>query len=545
MVIAIANNLLSENARLLKTEVSKAAYQGVSIAIAAIIIATLSVCWYQNGEITSVGIMQAQKDNFALWLLDCIPFIFGFWGQYSSSVVAYQASALIFDQTQELRNRAENLEKQANYTATHDDVTDLPNRSLFYDRVERSILSANNKNELLAILLIEIANFKEVYDTLGRNSSDQILKQVSSRLQGVVLGEDSVARIDGNIFSILLTDLTDPMEAELLAQHIHKALEPAFIIERLSFAVHANIGIVVFPEHGEDVDTLVQKAGVSLYIASKSNGGYAIYKPSFDEHSPRRLTLMSELRHAIERNELELYYQPKVSMQTSLLYGAEALVRWHHPNHGFISPDEFIPMAERTRMIKPLTLWALKEAFKQCAEWRKQGKELIVSVNLSAKDLHDPELPDLIAGVAASTRVNPEWIVLEITEGSVMTEPEATLNILRRLDEMGYQLSIDDFGTGYSSLAYLKEMPLAELKIDRSFVQDLIENESDDVIVNATINLAHNLKLHVTAEGVETEEIYDRLKDYGCDIAQGYLISKPISAKAFKEWMEEGRWPLS
>ncbi len=545
MVKSIANNLLSENARVLKGEVSKAAYQGVAIAIAAIIIATLSVCWYQDGEITSAGIMQAQKNNFALWLLDCIPFIFGFWGQYSSSVVAYQASALIFDQTQELRNRAENLEKQANYTATHDNVTDLPNRSLFYDRVERAILSANNKNELLAILLIEIANFKEVYDTLGRNSSDQILKQVSSRLQGVVLGEDSVARIDGNIFSILLTDLTDPMEAELLAQHIHKALEPAFIIERLSFAVHANIGIVIFPEHGEDVDTLVQKAGVSLYIASQSNGGYATYKPSFDEYSPRRLTLMSELRHAIERNELELYYQPKVSIQTGLLYGAEALVRWHHPNHGFISPDEFIPMAERTRMIKPLTLWVLKEAFKQCAGWRKQGKELIVSVNLSAKDLHDPELPDLIAGVAASTRVNPEWIVLEITEGSVMIEPEATLNILRRLDEMGYQLSIDDFGTGYSSLAYLKQMPLAELKIDRSFVQDLMENESDDVIVNATINLAHNLKLHVTAEGVETEEIYDRLKDYGCDIAQGYLISKPISAKAFNEWMEEGRWPLS
>jgi len=545
MVIAIANNLLSDNARLLKSEVSKAAYQGVAIAIGTIIIATLSVCWYQNGEISSAGIMHAQQTNFALWVLDCIPFLFGFWGQYSSSVVAYQASALIFDQTLELRNRAEDLEKQANYTATHDDVTDLPNRSLFYDRVGRAILSANNKNELLAILLIEIANFNEVYDTLGRSSSDQILKQVSSRLQGVVLGVDSVARIDGNIFSILLTELTDTMEVELLAKHIQKALEPAFIIERLTFAVHANIGIVIFPEHGEDVDTLVQKAGVSLYVASKSNEGYASYKPSFDEHSPRRLTLMSELRHAIDRNELELYYQPKVSIQTGLLYGVEALVRWHHPSHGFISPDEFIPMAERTRMIKPLTLWVLKEAFKQCSKWRSQGKALIVSVNLSAKDLHDPELPDLIAGVAASTAVNPDWIVLEITEGSVMTDPDATLSILRRLDDMGYQLSIDDFGTGYSSLAYLKEMPLAELKIDRSFVQDIMISENDDVIVNATINLAHNLGLHVTAEGVETEEVFDKLKDYGCDIAQGFLLSKPIAVKDFNDWMDEGRWPLA
>jgi len=202
-------------------------------------------------------------------------------------------------------------------------------------------------------------------------------------------------------------------------------------------------------------------------------------------------------------------------------------------------------MAERTRMIKSLTLWVLKEAFKQCSEWRKQGKELIVSVNLSAKDLHDPELPDLIAGVAASTGVHPEWIVLEITEGSVMSDPDATLCILRRLDEMGYMLSIDDFGTGYSSLAYLKEMPLTELKIDRSFVQDILITENDDVIVNATINLAHNLGLQVTAEGVESEEVFDRLKDYGCDIAQGYLLSKPKAVVDFNKWMDEGRWPLA
>ncbi len=539
---AMANNTFSDNVRVLKSEVSKTAYQGVAVAIASIVIATLAVCFYQNGEISIDGIINAQKNNFALWILDIVPFVFGVWGQYSGSIIAYQASALIFDQTQELRNRAEDLEKQANYAVTHDALTDLPNRGLFYDRVEQAILSANNQNRLLALLLIEIANYKEVYDTLGRTSSDQIIKQISSRLQGVVLGADSVARIDGNIFSILVSDLTDGKEMDLLAEHIQKVLESAFVVERLSVPVHANIGIVHFPLHGEDVDTLVQKAGVALYMATSSNEGYAVYEPSFDEHSPRRLTLMSELRHAIERGQLELYYQPKVSIQDEVLYGAEALVRWHHPKHGFISPDEFIPMAERTRMITQLTLWVLKEAFKHCAAWRKQGKKLTISVNLSAKDLHDPSLPDLIAGVAVSTGIKPEWVILEITESSIMTDPELTLEVIDRLSEMGYQLSIDDFGTGYSSLAYLKQMPLTELKIDRSFVQDILVSENDDVIVNATINLAHNLGFHVTAEGVETEEIMDKLKTYGCDIAQGYYLSKPFSVSAFDKWMIESKW---
>lgn len=542
MIIAIANNLLSDNARILKSEVSKTALQGVIIAIAGIIIATLLVCHYQQGEITIDGIINAQKNNFVLWVLDVIPFIFGFWGQYSSSIIAYQASALIFDQTQELRSKAEDQEKRANYAASHDILTDLPNRNFFYERVEQAILSANNKNRLLSILLVEIANFKDVYDTLGRTSSDQIIKQISSRLQSVVLDTDSVAKIDGNIFSIVVTDPSNDMETELLARHIQVVFEPTFSVDSLSITVHANIGIVHFPGHGEDVDTLVQKAGVALFMASQSNAGYAVYKPSFDKHSPRRLTLMSELRLAIERGELELFYQPKVSIQTETLYGAEALVRWRHPKHGFISPNEFIPMAERTRMINQLTFWVLKEAFQHCAKWRKQGKDLTISVNLSVKDLHNPEFPDLISGVAASASIKPEWIILEITEGSIITDPELTLEVIEHLNHMGYQLSIDDFGTGYSSLAYLKKMPLAELKIDRSFVQDILRSENDDVIVNTTINLAHNLGFHVTAEGVETAEIMSRLKTYGCDIAQGYFLSKPLSVNDFNEWVDNSQW---
>lgn len=543
-MITNANNLLNKNIRLLKTKTSKAAYLGILIAIAAIIIATLIVCYYQTGEISTTGIIQAQKENHALWVLNFVPFVFGFWGQYSNSKVSHPVSKLIVDQTQESQNHADYLKKQANYEITNDPVTDLSNKSFFYDRAEQAIFFANSKNILLAILVIEISNFNDIYDTLGDNCSDQLLKQISSRLRSAAQGADSVARIGGNLFSILLTDTAEKKEVELLAMSIQKALEQPFIRQKLPFSVHANIGITISPDHGEDIDTLIQKATVSVSMAGKSNEGYATYKSSFDQHSPRQLTLMSELRHVIERNELKLFYQPKISIQTNLLYGAEALIRWHHPQYGFISPDEFIPMAERTRMITTLTLWVLKEAFRQCANWRQEGKALIVSVNLSANDLRNPKFPELIADLSASARVQPEWIALEITEGSVMTHPSATMDTLNRLSQMGYLISIDDFGTGYSSLAYLKKMPLSELKIDRSFVQAILTSENDDVIVNATINLAHNLGFHVTAEGVESKEILDKLKAYGCDIAQGHLLSEPVPVVKFNKWMNESEWPL-
>ncbi|MDD2659247.1 MAG: bifunctional diguanylate cyclase/phosphodiesterase [Methylococcales bacterium] len=536
MILTIARSLLSDNVRILKDEASKSAYQGVLIAVAAIIIATMLVSSYSSGGFSPDGIIAAQKNNMALWVLDCIPFVFGFWGQYSSTILVYQAGAMIFDQTQELRNKADNLEKQTSYVSTHDSLTDLPNRALFYDRVERAIISADDQNQLLSILLIEIENFKDVYDTLGRNSSDLVLKQVSIRLKGVSRERDAIAKIDSNVFGFLLTDIVNLTITERLAQTIQEVMEPPFIINHLKVSAHPIIGIVHFPDHGDDVDTLVQRAGVALHMAQQSSSGYCIYEPSFDKHSPKRLTLMSELRNAINRDALEMFYQPKVSIQTGRLLGAEALLRWNHPIHGAISPDEFIPMSENSRTIKHVTLWVLQRAFRNCADWHKQGHDLKISVNLSAKDLHDPELPDIIAGIAASADLKPEWIMLEITEGSIINDPESTLKIMQQLHDMGYQFSIDNFGTGYSSLVYLTKMPLTELKIARPLVMDIMNSENGVTIVKATINLAHNLGLQVTADGVESEEILAKLKDYGCDMAQGYYLSKPLSATDFTQW---------
>ena len=542
MILTIARNLLDDNVKILKSEATNAAYQGILIAVVAIIIATFMVSFFSTGALSLDGIVAAQKNNVALWVLDCIPFVFGFWGQYSSTMLVYQAGAMVIDQTQELRNKADYLEKQADHVSTHDPLTDLPNRALFYDRVEQAILSADSQNQLIFILLIEIENFQDIYDTLGRNSSDIVLKQISARLNGVSRERDAIAKIDSNVFGFLIINIANIAIAERLAQAIQQVMEPPFIINRLKLSVHTNIGIVHFPAHGDDVDTLVQRAGVALHMAQHSSGGYCIYEPSFDKYSPKKLTLMSELRNAIKRDELEMFYQAKVSIQTGQLWGAEALVRWNHLTHGAVSPDEFIPMAEHTRAIKHVTLWVLQRAFRTCADWHKQGFDIKISVNLSSKDLHDPELPDIIASVAASTAIKPEWIMLEIIEGSVMNDPESALEIIERLHAMGYQFAIDDFGTGYSSLAYLKQMPLSELKIDKSFVMGIINNENDDIIVKATINLAHNLGFQVTAEGVESKEIMAKLKDYGCDMAQGYYLNKPLSVKDFTQWMSAYEW---
>lgn len=536
----LENSQLRLYVSILKGQASKTAYQGVFIAIMSIVIATLLVSWYSTGGITTAGIIKVQQENMGLWLLNTLPFIFGLWGQYSGSNIANHAATMVLEQTYDLRTKTATLEKLAAYSSTHDTLTDLPNRSLFYDRVEQAILSANNQQTPLSLLLFEIENYKEIYGTVGRNSSDLLIKQISNRLQGTVKHFENTARIEGNTFGLLINDKDEI--AERVAKSILLSMETPFVLNNVKVPVHSSIGIVQYPLHGEDVDTLVQRAGVALYMAREKKEGYAVYNPSFDIHSPYKLTLMSELQNAIQKNELTLFYQAKVSIQTNTIYGVEALVRWTHPKHGLIQPDEFIPMAERTRIIQDVTTWVIRQAFSDCAKWRQAGKNFIVSINLSAKDLHDPELPDFIAGLQAASRIKPEWITLEITESSIMTDPEMALETIQRLHEMGYQFSIDDFGTGYSSLAYLKKLPLAELKIDRSFVKDILVSENDAVIVIATINLAHNLGLIVVTEGVENVEIMNQLKIYGCDIAQGYYINKPQAVEDFNAWLKESQW---
>ena len=538
MIISI-NDAFGRNTKVLRSKASKVSVQAVAVAFFAIIAATLLVCYSEAHAITLDGLIAAQESNVVLWVLDGLPFIFGYVGQYTSYILTQEANLMVIEQTDELRLHALNLEKQAAFTATHDTLTELPNRALFHDRLEQALRNVIDQKNGLAVLMLSIENLKEIQDTLGLSNSDLIIKQLATRLISWSGATGSVARVDTQSFAILLNESVDRAKVDDAARNLIKAIEPHFVINNLKLTLHPSIGIVIAPEHGEDADGLLQRAGVAQFFATKSVSGISIYSPNMDEHSPRRLTLMGELKRAIERDELQVFYQPKINLADNTIFGAEALIRWKHELHGNIPPDEFIVLAERHRMIRPLTQWVLERSFRTCAEWRQAGKELTISINLSTKDLHEPELPDQIAGIAAKTEVQPEWIVFEITESSLMGDPTRALLVIERLRSMGYQFSIDDFGTGYSSLAYLKKLPLSELKIDKSFVLDMADNENDAIIVRATVNLAHNLGLTVIAEGIETVEAMNMLKSFGCDIGQGYLFSKALSKPDFEKWMTD------
>ncbi len=541
--MAQTSQIFASNARLLRTSASKYAVYGVLVALSAILAATLLVSYVQSGQISLDGIMQAQKSNAALWLLDVMPFAFAIWGQYVSSILAYEAGAMVIDQTNELRAQATALEHQATHGTTHDVLTDLPNRALLHDRVEQALNAAQSEKNQLALLLLDLNQFKEINNTLGHYNGDLLLKQVAMRLRGVIREPDSVARTGGNEFAILLPKISTIDDAVLVARKIHKALESSFSLEKgLSLGVQVGIGVAMFPEHGTDADTLLQRAHVAMHVAKQDKSSLVIYDTKLDQFSPQRLTLMGELRYAIEHDELLLHYQPKFDIKTRSVTGVEALVRWQHQRHNLMYPNDFIPLAERTGLIKPLTQWVLNHALQQLHTWHKKGCKINIAVNLPAQDLLNLELPDIIAGVLAAHEADAGQLVLEITESAIMEDHTRALQILTRLAEMGVRLSIDDFGTGYSSLSYLSKLPVSEIKIDQSFVRTMGENKQDAMIVRATIDLAHNLGLKVIAEGVENQETFAQLEALGCDAIQGYYITRGLAAAEFDSWMSTSSW---
>jgi len=429
-------------------------------------------------------------------------------------------------------------EEQLRHQALYDGLTGLPNRTLFHDRVKHALVAARRESEELAVLMLDLDRFKEINDTLGHAAGDDVLREVAWRLSKVTREGDSIARLGGDEFSILLPNASET-DAAMVVSRVSSCLEEPIVVQDLPLRVDASIGLAAFPRDGGDADLLIQHADVAMYAAKAANGGFAMYERFADPHTPDRLALIGELRGALEREELVLYYQPQMTLSTGGVMAVEALIRWQHPQRGLIPPDEFIPFVQETGLIKPLTHYVLDRALRQCRTWMDQGRPMKVAVNLAMRNLLDADLPVDVADLLKLNGVSTNLLVLQITESAVICDPLRTEAVLARLARMGVRLSVDDFGTGYSSLTYLTRLPIDEIKIDRSFVTNMNTSADKEVVVRSTIDLARNLGKQVVAEGVETAGVLQRLEELGCHLVQGYFVSKPLPAAELDAWLAE------
>ena len=438
--------------------------------------------------------------------------------------------------TSKISKQLNEKNEQLKHMALHDNLTGLSNRSLLSDRLEQLLLQSQRNERPFALLLIDLDRFKEINDTLGHQFGDKLLKKVSRRLLKSIREEDSVARLGGDEFAILLPQ-TGRAGAELIAKRIIHAMEEPFIINDVSTESRASIGIALYPEHGGNTDSLMQYADVAMYQAKRSRSGYAIYDPQQNTHSVRRLQLMNDLREAIEQNQVSIHYQPVLHADNRQVFCVEALARWVHPELGNISPDEFIPMAEQMGIIHRLSLQVLKQAMSDCDRWKKQGYQLAVSVNISTYCLQDLSLVEKIKNILEYYNFNAAGLQLEITESALMSDLSRAGKILEQLKRTGLKLAIDDFGTGFSSLSYLKKLPVDAIKIDKSFILDMCNSNSDNAIVKSIIEMGHNLDYRVIAEGVEDERTLEQLLLMRIDALQGFFFSKALPADELLEWL--------
>ena len=411
------------------------------------------------------------------------------------------------------------------YQALHDALTGLPNRSLFGDRLRQALLAARRNQKMFGVLLLDLDRFKDINDALGHDRGDSLLQEVTARLRGVLRATDTIARLGGDEFAVLTTDAKHPDDVVATAKKILAALEGPFAIADQMVETGASIGTAMYPLHGDDPSTLLRRADVAMYVAKRSGGGYAVYAPEQEAQTLRRSGLAGELRRSIPQGELVLHYQPQVTLATGAIHSVEALVRWNHPREGLMPPDRFIPMAEETGIIHPLTAWVIDSALAQLTKWLADGLDVSVSLNVSPRNIEDHSLEEMVARALGTFKVEPQRLTLEITEGVAMAA--AAAKALHRLNEMGVRLALDDFGTGYSSLLYLMRLPVNEIKIDRSFVSALASDPDSGAIVRSAVGLGHNLGLRVVAEGLQDRAAEAVLVEAGCDAAQGFLVGRP------------------
>lgn len=433
-------------------------------------------------------------------------------------------------------------EQQLEHMATHDELTGLANRALLLDRLEQSLYFAHRSGRIVAVLLLDLDRFKFINDSLGHTFGDRVLQTVAQRLRKNVREADMVARLGGDEFVVLLAEVAEPEDVGLVAAKILRNLAEPIWIEEREIIVTASLGISLYPRDSEDGAVLVRNADLAMYRAkAEDRSTFAFYSPEMNRRILEALELESAMRHALEADEFCLHYQPKVSLETGQIVGCEALVRWSHPDRGLVLPGDFIPLAEETGLIVPMGTWVLREACRQARIWQEGGEALSVAVNLSARQFRKGDLPQLVTEILSETGLDPSLLELELTESMVMSDPAGAKQTMMALKDLGVWLSLDDFGTGYSSLNYLRRFPVDSLKIDRSFINDVVTDPSGASVVTSIISIAHNLGLTAVAEGVETREQLAFLSGCGCDYFQGFLFSRPLALQEFTDLLRSGR----
>ncbi len=437
--------------------------------------------------------------------------------------------------------RSEHLAEKERHRALHDELTELPNRVLMEERLDHGLTVAKRQREPLAVLLMDLVRFKEINDSLGHFYGDYLLQEVAHRMRKIVRDSDTLARFGGDEFSLILPATTLP-QAVMLSQKISAAVEEPFMIEGHNVNVGISIGIAMYPDHGLNGETLILYADMAMYDAKRNDVIYAIFNPDQDRTTFNRLVMVGELREALLHKQMFLDYQPKVSLDLAGGIGVEALLRWQHPEKGVVGPNDFIPLAEQAGLIRSLTTLVLNKSIEQCALWHQEGYPISVAINLSIKNLHDLEFPEEVKRVLEKWGVAAEHLTLEITESCIIVDQERVTNVVKELKNQGIKLSIDDFGTGYSSISYLKNFPAREIKIDKSFVTNMVQNEDNAVIVKSTIDMVHTIGNKVVAEGVEDEATQKMLIELGCDYLQGFHVSRPLSPSQVTEWCRSSPW---
>jgi len=444
-----------------------------------------------------------------------------------------------------MRNQVHQRQMALEHQTLHDALTGLPNRVLLQDRLEQSIQMMKRNDGSMALLLLDLDRFKEVNDVLGHQVGDELLQQVGQRLQALLRNSDTVARLGGDEFAIVAPN-TDNRQAALFAEKIAGAIKEVFQVGKQKLYVGVSIGVAIYPQHGTDAGTLTRHADISMYSAKRNKLDYSLYEMAGDERRLNKLALVGDLSAALENpGDLQLYYQPRIDLRSHEVVGFEALLRWPHPQLGPVSPAQIVKMAEHTGLAAALTQWVIETTLSEISRLQHAGRRFSMAVNLSASNLQDPELPGAVARLLGEYGVPAEQLTLEVTESAIMSDPVQVRKVLMQLGESGINIAVDDFGTGFSSLGYLKMLPVRELNIDKSFVMNMVADENDATIVHSVIELAHNLELTVTAEGVENQQTQSLLQKQKCDMAQGFHISPPLPGEAVQQWLQDQRLQIA